>query len=616
MSISRPFGGAKIRKPGAYSISKQDQSGGAPLGANGTLFVIGEAELGAPGSVEGIQTFNASQLASLVAEYGSGPIVDVAKAALVSPSKTPGVGQADQILIWKTNASTKASLALSNATPAALFTISDRNYGAAGNRISVKVEAGTDSTNQRIITVQSGDDKQVLDQNPAEIQLTIQYTGSGTAAVMTIGGTLTNRTLATTVTGAAGDNLSITLKDYTMQQLQQFIAATGKYTATLGTPLKAAITPAASLNPVTAVDVQTAPVALRRTQQELVDLINNNARLVSATIAAVVTGLPIASGPSYLAGGARGASSSTDFSTGMAKSLAADWNVAIPAISRDSADDITDGLTDAASTYDVDAVHAALDSHLRLRGSIKNRKEAQGMVGRRDAAIANSYAAAQTLNSELIQMFVEDVLVSDVSGNLVWKQPHVHAALAAGIRLGTDVGEPLTHKFISANGVGHVVNPVTGIAAGNFNSGTDFDTAIDAGISFAEQASGGFRIVVDNTTYGRDASFVWNRGSVVEAAQYIAKTIRETADLVFVGNKVSNGIAASLKSVIRSKLLELNAANITTASDDGAPQGFKEATFTVLVTGNTANVSVEVKPVQGLDFVLINFTLGDLTQSA
>jgi len=237
------------------------------------------------------------------------------------------------------------------------------------------------------------------------------------------------------------------------------------------------------------------------------------------------------------------------------------------------------------------------------------------MVGRRDSAIEDSYDAARALASELIQMCVQDSLVVDLSGSLEWKQPHVTCGLMAGIRLGSEVGTPLTHKFLSANGQGHVVDPDTGLSTGDFDPETDFDPAIDAGILFGEQANSGNRVVVDNTTYGADQSFVFNRGSVVEASQFVAITLRETADLVFVGNKVSEGIASSIKSVLRNKLIELFDAQILSPSDD-APQGFVEETFVVEVEGNTANVSVEIKPVQGLDFVLIEFTLGDISQSA
>lgn len=615
MGIKKAFGGSSIRKPGAYSISKVDQSGGAPLGDNGTLFIIGEADKGAPGDVEGLKSFSSAQLADLIGEYGSGPIVDVARAALI-PSRTPGVGGADQYIVWKTNSSTQAELDLDNASAAALIKMKDRNFGVDGNRIAVTVANGTDAAKQRIITIERDDTVEVLAQNEGKDQLTIQYTGAGTAAAMTVSGASEDaKTMVITVTGAASDDLSINLKEFTMKSLATFINAQPNYTATLNNTATGSITQAKEIDRQTATDVKTATVTLRRLQRELVDLVNANSTLALAELQADV-GLPVVLTKTFMTGGAKGASTSADFSDGMAKSLAVDWNVAVPAISQDATTDITEGLTDSSSTYDIDSVTASLDSHLRLRGSVKNRKEAQGMVGRRDALIADSQAAAQTLGSELVQMWVDDVLVTDVDGVLKWRPPHVEAALCAGIRLGTEVGEPLTHKFLNCNGIGHKVNVTTGLSAGDFDASTDFDPAIDAGISFAERAQGGFRVVVDNTTYGKDQSFVWNRGSVVEASQFIAKTLRETAELVFVGQKVSNGIADSIKSVLTAKLLELNAANITTASDDGAPNGFVEDTFTVTVQGNTANVQVHVKPVQGLDFIFIEFTLGDIIQSA
>ena len=192
------------------------------------------------------------------------------------------------------------------------------------------------------------------------------------------------------------------------------------------------------------------------------------------------------------------------------------------------------------------------------------------------------------------------------------------AAIMAGIRLGSTVGEPLTFKFLNANGVGHFINASTGMplaTATQFKPGFDFNEAILNGLTFTEIASGGNRIVVDNTRYAIDESFVFNRGSVIEAAQFVARTSRQILEQIFVGQKVSNGAALSLKNVLRNYLIQLNADNIITSSSD-APFGFVEETFTVNINGNTAEIQVEVKPVQGLDFIFIDFTLGNITQSA
>ena len=197
----------------------------------------------------------------------------------------------------------------------------------------------------------------------------------------------------------------------------------------------------------------------------------------------------------------------------------------------------------------------------------------------------------------------------------------------AGLRLGSEVGEPLTHKRPLARNVGHFVNPDTGLSGGDFNADLDKKEAINNGVTFTEKSGSIFRIVVDNTTYGVDDSFVFNRGSVMEASLFVAKDIRGVAEAVFIGKKLPNepvsggaassGAAKSIKNVIANRLRELNKpdVNIISSSID-APEGFVEDTFVVEVEGNTARVQVEFKPVQGLDYIFISFTLGDISQSA
>lgn len=619
MAIRKSFGGASINKPGAYSRSKVDNSGGAPLAANTVLFLVGEAIKGAPGSSEGIQEFNASQLDQLVAKYGSGPIVDCALAA-VSPSPTQGIGGAGKIMVWKTNASTQASLDVNEATDTnRLLILKDRSWGAEGNKISVTIANGTVPARQKSITINKlNETSESLGENPGTAVLSVEYTGDATTATLAISGaSKAALALSTTLAGDQTDgsvNLSITLKDYSMKELVDYINSQTGYSASLSDGTKAAKR-GNELDSLAATDI-TSALSLYRLQQEIVELINDNSDYITAELDSTPrAGLPVNVTNDFLTGGAKGASANSDFSTGMSKSLAKDYNVMLTCVSRDAADDIADSLTDASSSYTISSIHAAQDAHLALRGSIKNRKEAQGMGGLRNSSKSTAFSSISGLGSYLMQVAMQDVMVLDETATLSWKQPHVLAAIAAGIRLGTEVGEPLTHKFARVAAVGHAVDPDTGIEAGDFDPSTDVEDAIDNGVLFLEKAAGGWRFVVDNTTYGQDQSFVFNRGSVVEASQYVAKTLRETAELVFVGKKVSNGLASSIKSVLRSKLLELNRNNIITASSD-APNGFVEDSFVVTISGNTAEVQVHVKPVQGLDFVLITFTLGDISQSA
>lgn len=630
MAIKKLFNGQTIRKPGAYSRDRVDNSAGPDLGATDIIFIVGESSQGAPGEVEGIQSFSSDRLSSLIAKYGSGPLVDCA-AVCTRPAK-PGqnINGASTILVWKTNESTQAS-AMLKKSPDNIYEVFDRAWGIGGNSLQVIVANG-DTGNQKAISVAMlGGTTENLGENAAKSVLTIQYIGTGSASAMTIGGlTQIGKTLTTTCTGASGDNLNIMLKNYTMKSLVDYLNSTGKYTATLNTvsfsPMKAY-----QLDPVTAEDIKTAPVIQRRLQYEILDLLNTSARISAKIQDPTVVGL-IDDATTSLTGGAQGASSNSDFSDGFAASLSEDYNTLNVAVSRDASEDIADvnqGFTDSASNYDVESVIVAADTHIALRSDTKNRKEAQGFYGVRKAAKADAFDFISAVGSALAQITMQDALILDPTGSLRYMHPHVLAAAAAGMRNGQDIGEPLTHKFPNVLAVGHFWDPTSGDSGnftGDFNPGLDYDAAIDAGVLFLEKASGSWRWVVDNTTYGIDDSFVFNRGSVIAASQYVDRTLRATVEQIFIGHKLppgdpknpGAGAAKSIKNAVKAKLIELNSPqnNIISSSSD-APQGFvDDQTFVVTVTGNTAVVQVQYKPVQGLDFVFFDFTLGDVTQSA
>lgn len=615
MAIKVAFGGQSIRKPGSYSRSRVDNTGGRQIGDNGSLFLIGEADKGAPGDVEGIQSFSASQLPNLIAKYGSGPLVDAARIAVQGPSNSPGIAGADEVLVWKTNSSTQASLTLQNGSSEDIIVLKDRAWGARGNQIAVTVAAGT-TANQKSFTVTLGNETENLGENPAVSQLEVQYTGAAADCSLSISA---SKVLTTTAAATPADDLSINLSDYSISELVQFINNQANYTATLNNTQSGSVTPATDLDKVDITDIKPAASDLYRLQREILELFNEDSDLLEASLASPQNeGVPANITSQNLNGGAKGASANSDFADGFAKSLPEIYQVAVPCISQDASDDITAGLTDSASSYTIASVLASLSSHLNLRATTKNRREAQAFAGFRSDAKADWYAQAQTLANFRIQLVGQDVLALGTDGNLSWKQPHILAAALGGMRLGSEVGEPLTFKFVNISGIGHSVDPETGIEDGDFDPLTDVDEAIDAGVTFLERpSSGGFRLVVDNTTYGADENFVFNRGSVIEAADFVAKTLREQTEAVFVGTKISNGQAASMKTFIRSLLLQLNdpSRQIITSSND-APNGFREDTFVVEISGNTARVQVEVKPVQGLDFVLIDLTLGNITQNA
>lgn len=135
MSLTRIFGGTTLYVPGAYDTKNVVLTGGAPSIAVGKVAIIGESTKGRPGSVEVLQ-FSPDALKDLITEYGSGPIVDCAR-ALAVPSNDNRIRQgASAIYVYKTNPSTKATLALATAWGS----LNSLEYGQEANLISAQFD--------------------------------------------------------------------------------------------------------------------------------------------------------------------------------------------------------------------------------------------------------------------------------------------------------------------------------------------------------------------------------------------------------------------------------------------------------------------------------------------
>jgi hypothetical protein len=138
MAINVSFNGSTIYKPGAYSRTTIDLGGGFPLGPTGIVAIFGESTRGRPGSEEAIATnfFGANQLAEVRQKYGSGPIVDAMNFLFAPASDAAIPSGAQAVYIYKTNSSTRASLALAND----FGTVRSLEHGVGGNTITIKAE--------------------------------------------------------------------------------------------------------------------------------------------------------------------------------------------------------------------------------------------------------------------------------------------------------------------------------------------------------------------------------------------------------------------------------------------------------------------------------------------
>jgi len=272
-------------------------------------------------------------------------------------------------------------------------------------------------------------------------------------------------------------------------------------------------------------------------------------------------------------------------------------------------------LTDATSTYTIDGINQAVKTHLSLMKTTKKRSERQGYLSVK-ASYSDCKAKAGEMADARIQMVIQDVRQNNAQGVIKWFQPWALACLIAGSRGGAPIGLPLTFKFMNCSGIRQTAQSMSTPEADiviDFDPDTQYDDAIQSGITFLEAPrTGGFRVVVDNTTYGIDDNWVYNRGNVMYAADIVAYNFRNTMELRYIG--VKNTLrAAEVQSTAESVLTTFLAQGITVSTAD-APNGFKD--LSVRIEGNTIYISVTIKLVEGVDFVLAELTLQRASQTA
>lgn len=602
MAINVSFNGATIYKPGAYSKVSIDLSGGFPLSPTGLVAIFGEADAGAPGASEvniANNVFSPEQLPAIKQKYRSGPLVDACN-LLFAPGADGAIpGGAQAVYIYKTNASVRASLALAGS----YGTVKALEHGVGGNRITLKI-TGVGST--RTITLSQKRD------------LLVETATVGGNVMMNITGVVANSAVtindtSVVLTNLTGPTVTLLKSNYnSIADLVSDIDLLADWSATVG----AGQDPRSSvevLDHVSALAATGGGADIKKDAHEVAEFFRLSS--IASIESQLDVGLPAALAEVALSGGAKGASLTAEITNALAKFEKVRVNSIVPLFSRDAADDIADGLTDASSTYTIAGIHQSVKTHLSLMATTKQRSERQGYLSLKDS-YANCKVAAQDLASARCQLAIQDVRQVDSDGVIGWFQPWAGACLLAGARGGSSIGLPMTNKFFNMSGIrqtGQSMSTAEENIVIDFDPDTQYDDAIATGITFWQRPqTGGFKLVVDNTTYGKDANWVYNRANVLYAADVLAFDFRSQLESIYVGAK-NTVAAAEVKSTCESILATYLAQGITVSTAD-AKGGFKQ--LVVQINGNTINVSVVVKLVEGIDFVLADITLQRAQQSA
>jgi hypothetical protein len=588
MAIRINFAGASILQPGAYSeVRPAESSVAAP--ALGIVALIGEAEEGLPFSAEtGLNavTFGPDEFQAIQEKYGSGELVDAAALA-IAPSNDPDItGGAQELILLKTNASTTAQTSIPQGA-SNYGTVKAKKAGASGNQIAVQVAI---VAGKAVITISRLDtgESEVSDPIGGNKLMSIQCTDAvATAATITI----TDTKLTTTVTGGTAQPLNIDLAKFpTISQLVAFINAQPGYSASAASAAAAARS-THQLDRVSAEDIKAAAFDINRDAYDVQDFFSQSALVRFEP--AIKEGLPTAFAKTFLAGGAKGATSQAAIQSCLDALLRRRVNFIVPLFSRDAADDIAENLTDASSGYAINAVHAAAIAHCNQASTVKGRKERQAFLGFKGSWDDTVEKSAEA-NAFRAQLCFQDPFVRKASSGLVEQaQPHMLGVISAGMKAAARVGLPNTFKAPSISGIAHT----------EFDPETQGDKAIAANLCYVEaNPQGGFRFKLDNSTYAQDKdAWIYNRPSVLYAADVAAYSIRINTEQ-FVGQRNSDVSPETVKNLMVGVLDQLKSAGIIVADLNTGGRGYKD--LTVRINGSVVEIGVTLALVEGLEFVL------------
>lgn len=482
------------------------------------------------------------------------------------------------------------------AAPVNVMVVTSLDYGVHTNKISFQV---TDSGGGKILEVVFEDGtKKTTETSPvlgAAAELSVQYTGDASTAVMTISATQLTTTLAGDQTDGTV-NLTVPFSTYTtLQEVINYINAQPGYVATAITTNPFTFVPS-DLDYVTAVSIKPTAYSAFAKLFRCIEWVNQNSSLVSAER---VSGGPTAplqtTGKVLLLGGARGVSTNTNWQNAFDALGQVRVNEVVPLISQDLAS------LGQGSTATFASVAAQADAHVAFFSSTKGKNEREAYVGMKGTK-SQFLAQAGVLNSIHTVLSSQQPTVLNEFATLELMPEWAFAVLQAGMRAGAELGEPLTWKYLR-------VNDMTQDAS--WNPQDDGEDLILGGCLIAEKVPNrGVRIVKGITTYTREDNDAYTEESIVMGWKNVAFELRTHLEDLFTGRKVSPQNISAVKSQADAKLSQLRAAGqiVDSVYADGSRDlAYRE--LEVSAANDTVTLSVVVSPVSGINFILNNIFL-------
>ena len=443
------------------------------------------------------------------------------------------------------------------------------------------------------------------------------YVGIGGDAVLYLGylGTtasvnVSSTQMVFTVTGGAGANLTIDLSAYpNLTSLSEFINSQTGYASSVASNAMGALSPEildkGTFGCCSSVSEDSLPCTIKRDAYDFETTIAGSPTVQVSDMVAL-TGLPEPqSVPQFFSGGAKNGTTGAAFNSAIDELAKISCNFVIPLFSRDATEDIAAAKTESSSTYTIAAINAYVKSHCLAMSTPKRKKNRLGMCSFK-GTFAQAKVEAQSLASARTALAFQDVKAVSMSGAIEQFQPWMGACVAGGMQA-IGLYRSISRKYANISGI---VNP-SGFSPKD--DGQLEDALLSGMLVIEAPVTGGFRFVSDQTTYGKDANFVYNSLQVMYTSDYMAVDLANSFDNFAVGQAISDVSAGAALVFLQTKMGQYY-ANKLISSSDGAAAGYNSATVTI--SGPTMRVGVNAYVTNAIQFVLISFDVSQVSQTA
>lgn len=555
------FGGRRVVSPAVLSAIDDSAMYNRGLSVGNVLAIIGTSVAGVPYSV---QRFGAASEAR--AALRGGDLLDAVTRAFDPSSET---GAPTTIIAVRVSNATRSSGQLSDgANPCIALRSAD--YGIYTTGISIRADSASGGVGRKM-TVSLGSFS-ISQDNILRRMLSVRYTGTGTAATVSINDTsLTLAVDAATVATIQFDTYK------TVADVVSRIASTNGWVASV-LDGNGELPVAGVLDWTTAVAAKTASYIATSHLQAVIDWINASASsYVTAARLGTNVALPsVSAGTVFLSGGTDGTSPTVG-----------DWQQAFDQLQSEDVQWLVPISTNPA-------VHAMADAHAAFMSSV-GRKERRTIVGTALATSdADAVAAAKALNSDRTSLVHLGFYDYDAAGTYRLYAPPILAAMIAAGFSGMNPGNAMTRKSLKVRGMERRLrNP------------TDTDVLLDAGVIPVEETATGYRVVQSISTWLTNANYNRREVSCGVATDYTVRAVRNALEGLIgaKGNPVTIGRAESMTETVLKTLSLPEPGGIGVLAGDDANPPFKNITANLV--GDQLSVEFQCSPVIPVNYVTV-----------